>query len=79
MANPVPYSPPFLASGIFRGHFRILGEGATIQTPETATLPFQHLITDIKTVTGGTEQGADTTTNALGRYSLPVILVLKDG
>ena len=73
----LPYSLPFLLSRILHRHLGIYREGAAIPAPEPHPLLFDHLVIDIKAVTGGTEKGADTAAYTLGSYLFPEFLIKR--
>jgi hypothetical protein len=79
MVYLLSHSPPLILPRIFHRHLGIDRKGTAIPAPKPFSLILNQFITNIKAKTGGTKEGANTTTYALSGYSLPVVLIVKGG
>ena len=77
MAYPISDPSPLLYPWVFHRHLGIDGKATAIPTPKSCSPVLNQFIINIKAIAGGTKEGTDTTTYALGGYFLPEALVLK--
>ena len=79
MAYLLSYPPPLLPPRVLHWHLGVDGEAAAIPVPQSCPLLLNQLIINIKTIAGGTEEGADATAYAFSGYLLPVAFIIKAG
>ena len=75
VADPLAVAPPLFLPGVMHGHFREVGEGATVPAAEPHSLAARLQVAEVKAMAGGAEVRANPAIDTLGRDAFPQIFI----